>query len=95
MHDYYDGFHTESNDPLTVLAQYSAFIAQNANQKETLYCVVQTSRIDNSKLILVDRTKCKKYFWTKSGDYMWTGTKEKALSIVSKLKYNNARIEKI
>lgn len=62
---------------------------------EELYYIIQDSRIDNTTLMLVDRRKSKQYFWTHNHSIALACQKAMAEKILSKLKFNSARIVKV
>ena len=57
-----------------------------------LYVVIQNSRKDETTLMLVDRRKSKKYWWTHDFSLALKGNKKEMKKVVSKLKKNSARI---
>lgn len=66
-----------------------------AKHCEELYYIIQDSRIDNTTLMLVDRRKSKQYFWTHDHSIALTCQKAMAEQILSKLKFNSARMVKV
>ena len=69
----------------------------NINKVDTeesfgLYLIIQNSRKDNTTLMLVDRRKSKKYWWTHDFSLALKGNKNEMKKVVSKLKKNSARI---
>lgn len=57
-----------------------------------MFLIIQDSRKDNTTLMLVDRRKSKKYWWTHDFSIAYTGTKNEMDKAVKKLKYNNVRV---
>lgn len=57
-----------------------------------LYLIIQNSRKDDTSLMLVDRRKSKKYWWTHDFSIALKGNKKEMKKVVSKLKKNSARI---
>lgn len=56
------------------------------------YAIVQDSRKDNKRLLLVDRNKSKEYWWTHDLSIALVGTKEEMDNIIKKLRYNNPQV---
>nr|DAK56585.1 MAG TPA: hypothetical protein [Caudoviricetes sp.] len=59
---------------------------------KNLYLVIQDSRKDNTTLMLVDRRKSKKYWWTHDFSIAYKGKKEDMENVVKKLRKNNVRV---
>ena len=57
-----------------------------------LYVVIQDSRKGGTPIMLVDRKKSNKYWWTKDPSIALMGSKKDMNRVVSKLKRNNARV---
>lgn len=56
------------------------------------YVVIQDSRKDNTTLMLVDRRKSKKYWWTHDFSLAYKGKKEDVKRVTKRLHMNNVRI---
>lgn len=56
------------------------------------YVVIQDSRKDNTTLMLVDRRKSKKYWWTHDFSLAYKGKKEEVKKVTNRLHLNNVRI---
>lgn len=61
-------------------------------QRNDLFVIVQDSRKDDTILMLVDRRKSKKYWWTHDFSLAYKGLKEEMEKVASKLKKNNVRV---
>lgn len=57
-----------------------------------LYMVIQDSRTGGTPLMLVDRKKSNKYWWTYDQSIALKGSKKAMDIVASKLKRNNARV---
>lgn len=57
-----------------------------------LFVIIQDSRKDGTTLMLVDRRKSKKYWWTHDFSLAYKGNKEDMEKVASKLKKNNVRV---
>ena len=64
---------------------------QKKENKE-LFVIVQDSRKDNTTLMLVDRRKSKKYWWTHDFSLVYKGSKADMDKVASRLKKNNVRV---
>lgn len=62
------------------------------DKNSELYLIIQNSRKDDTALMLVDRRKSKKYWWTHDFSIALKGNKKEMKKVVSKLKKNSARI---
>lgn len=63
------------------------------NKKEKgLYLIIQDSRKDNTTLMLVDRRKSKKYWWTHDFSLAYKGKKKDMENVAKKLRKNNVRV---
>lgn len=63
------------------------------NKKEKgLYLIIQNSRKDNTTLMLVDRRKSKKYWWTHDFSLAYKGKKKDMENVAKKLRKNNVRL---
>lgn len=60
--------------------------------KSDVYVIIQDSRKDDTKLILVDRRKSKKYWWTHDISIAYKGSKTEMKKVASKLSKNNVRV---
>ena len=76
----------------------SSIFTNRHNNKEhvkenlKIYLIIQNSRKDNTTLMLVDRRKTNKYWWTHDFSLAYKGSKKEMKKVVSKLKKNGARI---
>lgn len=61
-------------------------------QRNDLFLIIQDSRKDNTTLMLVDRRKSKRCWWTHDFSIAYTGNKNDMDKAVKKLKYNNVRV---
>ena len=57
-----------------------------------LFLIIQDSRKDNTTLMLVDRRKSKKYWWTHDFSLAYKGKKEDVKRVTKRLHMNNVRI---
>ena len=64
------------------------------NTPKGMYFIIQDCRNGCGSLMLVDRRKSKKFFWTHDCSIALKVPKEQAQKIASKLRYNRARIVK-
>jgi hypothetical protein len=56
------------------------------------YVIIQDSRKDNTTLMLVDRRKSKKYWWTHDFSLAYKGNKGDMKRVTKRLHMNNVRI---
>lgn len=61
-------------------------------ENKDLFVIIQDSRKDNTTLMLVDRRKSKKYWWTHDFSLAYRGCKADMDKVASKLKNNNVRV---
>lgn len=62
------------------------------DKNSELYVVIQNSRKNDTTLMLVDRRKSKRYWWTHDFYLALKGNKKEIKKVASKLKRNNVRI---
>ena len=63
--------------------------------KSNVYVIIQDSRKNDTTLMLVDRRKSKKYWWTHDISIAYKGSKKEMKKVASKLSKNNVRIVEI
>ena len=74
-------------------ATYSRRKKRHLNKKGSgLFLIIQDSRKDNTTLMLVDRRKSKKYWWTHDFSLAYKGKKKDMENVAKKLRKNNVRV---
>lgn len=74
-------------------ATYSRRKKRHLNKKGNgLFLIIQDSRKDNTTLMLVDRRKSKKYWWTHDFSLAYKGKKKDMENVAKKLRKNNVRV---
>lgn len=89
----FDRLHTIATLAGIDTATYSRRKKRHLNKKGNgLFLIIQDSRKDNTTLMLVDRRKSKKYWWTHDFSLAYKGKKKDMENVAKKLRKNNVRV---
>lgn len=82
-------------DRLHTIAVLSGICDHKPARKKAInemFVIVQDSRKDGTSLMLVDRRKSKKFWWTNDFSLALKGCKSEMQKVANKLKHNNVRV---
>lgn len=85
----------KQSDRLHTIAVLSGICDHKPTRKQVTnekFVIVQDSRKDGTSLMLVDRRKSKKFWWTHDFSLALKGCKSEMQKVANKLKHNNVRV---